>query len=76
MAYQITSASGQAECSPGPSISISVVTCLYTRGGAIESSCCRLLTSEFVLLDDWTLSDSELASGLLLGVLDLMLPYC
>jgi hypothetical protein len=76
MAYQVTSASGQAECSPGPSISISVVTCLYVRGGAIESSCCKLLTSEFVLLNDWALSDSsELASWLLLGTLNLMLPY-
>ena len=60
----------------GPSISISVVACLYVRGGAIESSRCKLLVSEFVLLDDWALSESSgLASGLPLGILYLILPY-
>ena len=73
IAYQITSATGQTQCSPGPSISKSDATCLYFCSGATESSCCQLLTSDLVLLDDCTLSDSaELASGLLLWVLKLI----
>lgn len=72
IAYQITGASGQSQCSPGPSISKSDVACLYVCSGATESSCCQLLTSYLVLLDDCTLSDcAELASGLLLRVLKL-----